>query len=182
MTDQTFTITEDQLHAYVDGQLDETARLAVERFLAQNAEAAARVRSWQTLNQGLQQLASGLGAAPGRVLEWKHGGDELSAHRTRRVTVTLFLRITAAAAMVAIGVVGGWIARDARGPTVAPITAQAQPGFVQQAAVAYKVFASPVQARPVEITGEERDRLQRWLSGKMGLNFGMQVPQLEQHG
>jgi anti-sigma factor RsiW len=180
MTDQAHTITEDQLHAYVDGLLDETARRAVERYLAQNADAATRVKSWQTLNRGLQQLASGLSATPGRPLNWKHGvdGDELGSRRARKGFASRVMQITAVAASLAIGVLGGWYANEA----IEYPAAAGDEIFVREAASAYQVFASPVQARPVEMKAEERDLLQRWLSHKMSVGFAMKVPQLDGEG
>jgi anti-sigma factor RsiW len=175
MTDQQREITDDQLHAYVDGFLDEVSRGAVERHLAQHADAAVRVRAWQALNAGLQQLGNRLSADPGRVLDWRRGTDELAGRRARRRPVILALQAAAVAASLAIGLFAGWQAHDSW-------SEGEDYQFVKQAAVAYKVFASPIQARPVEITADERDRLQRWLSGKMGLNFAMRVPQLEGQG
>jgi hypothetical protein len=40
-------VTEDELHAYVDGQLADDRRGAVEQWLAEHAEDAARVAAWR---------------------------------------------------------------------------------------------------------------------------------------
>ena len=44
------------LHAYVDGELDEGRRLDVEAYLAGNPEAAEQVRQYQQINQDLHRL------------------------------------------------------------------------------------------------------------------------------
>ena len=49
-------VTEDDLHAYVDGLLDEDRRREVEAWLAADPEAAARVAKWQRQNAGLDAL------------------------------------------------------------------------------------------------------------------------------
>ena len=174
------TITEDQLHAYVDGQLDEAARKAVERHLAQNPAAAEQVRAWQAINGALQRLGSSLSDRPAPTLDWKRGADEFALRRASRTTGR-WVRIVAVAASVAVGVLGGWFAHEWAEYTETKTVAQV-PAFVQQATVAYELFASPTQGRPVELGAEQRDLLQRWLSGKAGLNVAMQVPKLEGQG
>jgi anti-sigma factor RsiW len=176
MTDPTRPITEEQLHAYVDGWLDADTRAAVERHLAQHPEAASQVRDWQAINAGLRALGSSLEAQPGRPLEWKPAENELAARRARRRPLHRALQVSAVAASLAMGVLTGWMARD----YLAEKSEYEQ--FVKQVAMAYKVFASPIQARPVEMTAEERERLQRWLSHKMSVGFPMGVPQLDREG
>jgi anti-sigma factor RsiW len=170
-------ITEDQLHAYVDGALDDTGRKAVERYLQQNPAAAEQVRAWQAINVGLQKLGNSLSNRPTRALDWKRGADELSVRRTSRATVR-WVRIVAVAASIAVGVLGGWFGHEWAEYNEPKVAAEV-PAFVQQATVAYELFASPAQGRPVELGAEQRDLLQRWLSGKAGLNVAMQVPKLD---
>jgi anti-sigma factor RsiW len=53
MTDRKIPVTEDELHAYVDGELPPERRGDVEAWLATHPEDAERVRSWQTMAQAL---------------------------------------------------------------------------------------------------------------------------------
>lgn len=48
MTDRVASVTEDELHAYVDGQLPPARRGAVEAWLAAHPEDAARVAAWRS--------------------------------------------------------------------------------------------------------------------------------------
>ena len=48
-------VSEEELHAYIDGRLDAQQCKAVEHFLAEHPEEAERVRTYQRLNQSLQQ-------------------------------------------------------------------------------------------------------------------------------
>ena len=47
-------ITQSDLHAYADGQLDEARRLRVEAHLAHDAGAAESVRAWRGQNEALR--------------------------------------------------------------------------------------------------------------------------------
>ncbi|HKS63850.1 MAG TPA: anti-sigma factor, partial [Xanthobacteraceae bacterium] len=47
MIDREPPVTEEELHAYVDGELAADRRAAVERWLASHAEDAARVAAWR---------------------------------------------------------------------------------------------------------------------------------------
>jgi anti-sigma factor RsiW len=186
MTDRAHRITDDLLHAYVDGFLDEPKRRDVERYLAQNADAAGRVRAWQSINQGLLRLGDSLAERPGPALAWKRepgaARDDLARRRVGRRGAAAFLRAAAVAASLLVGVLGGWWAHDWIEYESTPAISATSSTFVQQAAVAYQLFASPQQGRPVELGAEQRELLQRWLSGKAGLNVAMHVPQLEALG
>jgi len=50
MSDQHTPITEEELHAYVDGTLSDERRADVERALEQNPELAARISDYFSLN------------------------------------------------------------------------------------------------------------------------------------
>src|SRR5258707_13178707 len=47
MIDRDPPVTQDELHAYVDGELPEDRRAAVESWLARHADDAAMVTAWQ---------------------------------------------------------------------------------------------------------------------------------------
>ena len=47
MTDRETAVTQDELHAYVDGELAPERRMAVEAWLARHPDDAARVAEWR---------------------------------------------------------------------------------------------------------------------------------------
>ena len=54
MNDQDSPITEDELHAYVDGELPADRRGAVEGWLASHPEDAARVAAWRAQAEAIR--------------------------------------------------------------------------------------------------------------------------------
>jgi anti-sigma factor RsiW len=54
MSEATPPVGEDDLHAYIDGQLEVSRRHAVERHLAENPEAARRVAAYQAQREALR--------------------------------------------------------------------------------------------------------------------------------
>ncbi len=101
-------IGEDDLHALVDGRLDDARRAEVERFLAANSEEARRVAAWTSGTEALREALAfkerepvppgldlrRLAQAQGRARRWSTPG-------------------MAAAVVLALclGVGGGWMAR-----------------------------------------------------------------------
>src|SRR5258708_29517807 len=53
MTDPKISVTEDELHAYVDNELPTERRVDVETWLAAHPDDAARVRSWREMAEAL---------------------------------------------------------------------------------------------------------------------------------
>jgi len=129
-------VTEAELHAYVDGQLDTAGRVEVEAHLQRHPEAAARVMAWLRLRDELRLfLADEARPAPPATLE-------LARRLERRLgwrSVGLGLRRgLAAACLVGAGwlahaLLGGLLGAPLAGPTVA---ASPVPAFVDEAAEA----------------------------------------------
>ena len=146
-------VREDELHAYVDGQLDEARRLAVEAWLAASPADAARVRDWAQQNRALhaafdpvlnEPLPVALARLPqrdGARKPWK-------------------MAVAAAFAVAASGLLG--YAAGLRS------AAEAVPArFAQDAAVAHAVF-SPEVRHPVEVDASQSAHLVGWLSKRLG--------------
>ncbi|MDB5574508.1 MAG: anti-sigma factor, partial [Tardiphaga sp.] len=53
MTDRDIPVTEDELHAYADGELPAERRGDVERWLATHPDDAARLQSWRAIGDAL---------------------------------------------------------------------------------------------------------------------------------
>ena len=149
----TYPVSEDDLHAYVDGELDSERRQSVERYLAEHPEAAERVRDFASYNRALHQVYDRMldeplpiGMARPRQPSWRAGA----------------LRAAAAVALLVVGVAGGWWGKGAVEGEIAQ-----RPNIAARAAVAHAVY-SPEDSRPVEVDGENEEHLVDWLSRRVG--------------
>jgi anti-sigma factor RsiW len=150
MTD---TLHEDDLHAYVDGSLNEARRLEVEAWLAAHPADAERVQAWARQNQSLH-------AAFDTVLNEPLPIDLVRTARRHPRRAPL-KAVAAALAMVASGLIGYGIGQQADQPVAHPLH------LARDAAIAHAVF-SPEVRHPVEVDAAHADHLVKWLSKRVG--------------
>jgi anti-sigma factor RsiW len=126
-------VSDTELDAYVDGELDLARRIAVEDYLARNPAAAARVMADLCIRDELR-LALPPPARPARA------GIADAARRLERGLafgriVTVARRLAAVAALVAIG----WFAHDEVSPlAVTASVASSTPAFVDDAVMSHR--------------------------------------------
>lgn len=162
MVDRT-QVTEDELHVYVDGELPADRRDAIEGWLANHPEDAARVAAWRAQAEAIR-------ARYGAVVN-EPVPDRLTLNRIMKSRRS-WGAVAAAAAVVAflIGGVSGWMARGA--------SAAAPPNPVQvftaEALDAHKLYIGEVR-HPIEVKAEEAHLLP-WLSRRLGTT--LRAPEL----
>jgi anti-sigma factor RsiW len=161
-------ITEDDLHAYVDGALAGSRRTEVEAYLVEYPEDAERVRAYQAQNQALKALFNPVLVEP--------LPEKLHALAAQPVIVAVdgkkqpifnswFMQRMAAGMLVAmVSGVAGWLAHDQYQRSER--LAQEVP-LSRQAAVAHAVY-SPDARRPVEVAADQEEALVKWLSKRLG--------------
>ncbi len=175
MTDHDKPVTEDELHAYVDGLLSDDRKEAVAAWLAANPDAAALVAAWRAQADAIRARYGAVASEPvpdrlqiDRII----AGDILAARRGSRP-----LRALAAVGVLVAFVGGaavGWAARGAPD--------QATSGFDQmtaQALDAYKLYVVEVR-HPVEVPGTETAHMRAWLSKRVGAE--LVIPDLSSLG
>jgi anti-sigma factor RsiW len=159
-------ITDDNLHAYIDGQLPAAQRADVEARLAADPDAAARVQAYRAQKQALREMFDPVidEPIPERLRELATAPAGKTAPRGKRFLSPWSLQRIAASLLIAVfsGALG-WLAHDRYRPAER-LQAMSLP---RQAAVAHAVF-SPDVRRPVEVTAEQEDQLVTWLSKRMG--------------
>ena len=159
-------LTEDEIHALVDGQRTSSELAALQARLAHDSNAQATVLKWQQQRDALRALhqdvleqplpASLLAAAQQTAASqqemdqwWRWGG-------------------MAAGVMLAFGV--GWLSHgqwQAGTPSAPLAKARAAQDFARQAGFAHVVF-SPEVRHPVEVSAAEQEHLVQWLSKRVG--------------
>lgn len=175
-------LTDDEIHALVDGQLPPTALVALEKRLTQDPVAQPTVTKWQQQRDALRSLhqpvlaepldatllAAALHTAASQleIAQWSRWGG------------------MAAGVMLAFGV--GWLSHTAwqtewqgRVPSSRLAKAMAVQDFARQAGLAHAVYA-PETRHPVEVTASEQEHLVQWLSKRVGKP--LKVPNLTTQG
>jgi anti-sigma factor RsiW len=171
MTDRDSPVSEDELHAYVDGELPADRREAVAAWLAEHPEQAALVAAWRAQAESIRARFDSIADEP--VPDRLKIDNLLRATRANRRSWTA---VAAAAALAAflVGGATGWMARGA--------TAGSPPGFemfTAEALDAYKLYVVEVR-HPVEVPGSDRAHMTQWLSKRVG--YEQSIPDLRELG
>lgn len=166
-------VSDDELHAFVDAQLDPGRLSAVMDWLQAHPEDAARVLQWQAQRVQLRRLAQSIdpGPTPAALT------DVVMRSTTQARRRAQWLQAASVLILVAAGVGGGryWGRAGADGE----LAAAGSPRFVREAVVAHAVFV-PESRHPVEVTGSEEAHLVQWLSRRLGVP--LKVPSLTKFG
>lgn len=159
--------SDDDLHAYVDDQLDPARREAVATWLAGHPVEAERVAAWQAQKRALL-------AAFDPVLAEPVPQRLLAAAQHRPSGRPLSLRIAAAVGWLALG---GIIGYGLKGNP--PARDGGLPPLAHSAAVAHVVYTPEVR-HPVEVAADQEAHLVQWLSKRLGTV--LKVPHLASEG
>jgi anti-sigma factor RsiW len=167
MTEHNSPVTEDELHAYVDGELPADRQDAVANWLATHADAAAQVAAWRAQAEAIRARYSAVTAEP---VPERLALDKLKLSKIMRGGRS-WAGIAAAAAIAAflIGGAAGWMARGA--------SAAAPDGYeilTSDALTAHRLYIGEVR-HPVEV-GATEAHLLPWLSRRVGTS--LRAPEL----
>lgn len=157
------SISEMDLHGYVDGQLDAARRAEVEAYLAEHPETCAQVQDWRDQIQALHRQYDDVLNEP------------IPLRLTQVSQRPLFPRAIAAGIMwVACGVLAGWFARDAL-----PSREVRAIAFANEALVAHALYVTE-KRHPVEVPAAQEEHLVAWLSKR--LDAPIKAPNLQANG
>lgn len=170
-----YSVTEADLHAYVDGFLATERAREIEAYLAARPEQQRRIEVYRKQNDALRELFNPVldEAIPPRL------SAGLKDWRAQ------FGRYAAGLLIAVVSGASGWMLHDARVDTVAQaVGSSAAPSSLaatlpRQAAVAHAVY-SPDARRPVEIRADQEQQLIAWLSKRLGST--MRPPKLGKLG
>ena len=163
-------ITEDDLHALVDGVLDNSRRAEVEAYLAGQPAVAARVEAYRRQRAALREALAPVTAEPVRP-ELNFARLIEAGRRPRQLPWQVAAAVVLA---LGLGTGGGWWLHGRVQPTEVGIAALAK-----QASESYAVFA-PDRERPVELRAADSAVLVHWASARLGRE--VTVPDLSEQG
>lgn len=157
-------VTDSELNALVDGELDPARQAEIEAWLADIPEAAQRVARYRAQNAGLHALYDD-------ILNEELPARTLALLDIRRAGVPAWAAMAAAIALFVVGAAGGWIVRGEAVPeagaqlaavrTVPPIDTQV---LMQRASMAHVVshqdeLRSPASGGPAAMADYIADRM-----------------------
>ena len=166
MIDRDQIVGEDELNAYVDGELPADRRAAVEAWLAAHPDDATKVGAWRKQAELIRERYGAV-------------ADEMPPQRfsVNRLTRRSYGAVAAAAAVVAAFVAGsvlGWTVRGVEAARPSDLTL-----FTADALDAYRLYVVEVR-HPVEVPGDQRPHLDAWLSKRGG--SPLHAPELDKIG
>lgn len=165
-------IEEQDLHAYVDGQLGQQRREIVEAWLLEHPEDAQRVEEFQKQNQAMHAMFDPVLSEP--VPEGLTTNPVVQQNSSQHKSA--LFRFAAAVGYLFVGSIIGYAVHDAN-PTPAPYSVEAS--LPRQAALAHAVY-TPEVVHPVEVTADQEAHLTKWLSKRLGKD--LRVPHLSPLG
>jgi anti-sigma factor RsiW len=167
MTEQDPFVREDELHAYVDGELPADRRDAIEAWLGKHPDDAAKVAAWR---KQAELIRARYGAAADEKVPQRLAVARLARRRNGRLAAAL----AAVLAALIVGGIAGWFARGFERSATSDLAR-----FTTDALDAYRLYAVEVR-HPVEVGGDQRPHLVEWLSKRLG--SPLRAPDLEKLG
>ena len=161
-------ILEEDLHAYVDDELDASRRREVQAYLDQHPEAAGQVKAYAAQRQQLRAVLAPIAEEPlppslnlARMVQAHEQRERRDEHASRpRWAWRMAAGVVFA---LGLGTSAGWFLRGhLPGDGDAGIAALAQ-----EATHSYAVYASDTE-RPVEMGPTQRTELVDWISARLG--------------
>lgn len=176
-------VSEDELHAWVDGRLPDPRRQAIEERIAHDPAAAATVLAWQQQRDALKGLFAHVLSEPVPPTLMTAGRQATASHRQ----LDQWWRWGGMAAGVLLAFGLGWWSHGSYGvgpgarQSALPLAAGGDGlrEFVHQATVAHAVYAPEVR-HPVEVAATQQDHLVQWLSKRLA--HPLKVPNLTAQG
>lgn len=144
-------VSESDLHAYLDGELEPSRREEVEAHMASQPDDAARVAAYARLDEALR-------ARYDAVVDEPVPANLMQPRRAPRV-----LRYATVVGWLVLGGIAGWQLHGWQGRD----DRSAAPTWARRAAVAHIVY-SPEVRHPVEVGADQEDHLVAWLSKRLG--------------
>jgi anti-sigma factor RsiW len=155
MTPRPAPVTENDLHAYVDGLLPDARAAEVEGWLALHPDKAAEIANWQRQNEALTALFPPV--APDLIPERLK--PRQLALRPRGVTLNWTQLAVAAVVLLAVGTGSGWALRALDHPPESE-------GLIASAVTAHALYVKE-NRHAVEVAATDRDHLVSWLSNRV---------------
>ncbi|MEM5338873.1 anti-sigma factor family protein [Paraburkholderia azotifigens] len=184
MSDQQTPVSEEEIHAYVDGTLSDERREQVERAIELNPALAARISDYFSLNNMFHERYD-------RVLNEPVPARLRVPEKRRWTSAANWPQFAGMAAALVLGIgigVGTNMGKDVAAPwtgassatsNTRPVSADASEVFAQKAALAHVVYM-PAVDRPSQIGEDHEQDFVQYLANKLGTD--VHPPMLTKNG
>ncbi len=152
-------ITDEDLVAYADEQLEPARRAAVETWIAEHADDRQKVETWRAQTAELRAALDPVSAEPVPA-SFTAQLSRRTPHRRAWTGPAL-----AASLMLAVGFGGGWYLGNSGWPMTGDGADRAEV-IAMEGYRAHKLYTREVR-HPVEVGADERDHLVNWLSKRI---------------
>ncbi len=168
-------LTDAEINALTDGQLQDTERIELHARLMQDESARSRLTAWQAQRGALRELHRDLldEPVPPSLLD---AAQRAQSSRQRRAR---WQRWGGLAAAIVLAFGAGWLSRGQWHSASSVSRLATLPAFAREASLAHAVY-SPERRHPVEVTAAEQEHLVQWLSRRTGK--ALKVPNLQAQG
>jgi anti-sigma factor RsiW len=161
------SVREEDLHAYIDRELDAGRSQQIEAWLEERADVARAVQSYRSQGAVLHAAFDSILTEP-LPARFARLATPASLAQPRRPV----WRLASTMSWLLFGILLGWFVHGLREPAGAP-------GLVQHAAAAHAAFVTEVR-HPVEVRASEEKHLVGWLSKRLGASI--RAPKLSAQG
>ncbi len=151
-------ISDSEIQAYVDNQLDPDRRREIEAYIQTHPETAVLIEDYQFLNRSIQALYD-------PVLDEEPPKQYARTQSDRKPKQRKLLKVAASLAWLTIGGIVGWGIHPA-GLMLAKPTDEHETHLVLPASFAHVVYSTETR-HPVEVTAKEEQHLVGWLSKRL---------------
>ena len=180
MNEQHTPISEEEIHAYVDGALAEHRRAELDRLLETDNALASRISDYFALNNMLHDRYDRvlIEPVPQRLMPPEPAPAPAPVAKKSWLSAANWPQFAGLAAALVVGIgigVGGMTSQPARDMLLTSagdmparhVSASKEESFARQSAIAYVTYA-PMVTRPVEVGADHEQELVKWLSSRLG--------------
>ena len=161
MSKQNKPVTDAELNAYLDGELDQADYLRIEAYLAEHPKIAERLGNDRVIKAGLHRLFDKVLCED--VPEHLYKNVNLKSNYTNK---HIILKVAMITGIILVSGLGGWMLNTDRQPSPVPVFAH----LVQPATFAHIIYSTDA-LHPVEFNAKDQNILTSWLSTRMHTNI-----------
>jgi len=163
-------ITDAEIQAYVDNQLDLDRCLEIESYIQTHPEMAELIKDYQELNHSIHQLypptLDDELPEQNKQTRFNRQPNSNTLFPRRKPIQRKLIKVAASLAWLTIGGIVGWNSHTSNSVLMAPSIDDQTSHLVQPASFAHAIYSTE-SLHPVEVSAKEEQHLVGWLSKRL---------------